>query len=82
MLAVRRMPPIESVADERIASLTVGTDRGTGKNVDGKLRDVHLDVGAEVGYNGHVVEPDAKDPAGKRVFAPGFSFHPARCLRA
>jgi hypothetical protein len=29
-------------------------------------------------YNDHVLEPDAEDPAAKRVFASGFSFRPSR----
>ena len=73
--AIGRLPLIESVADERTADLTVGTDRWAGEAPRFIMHVVALDVGTEVYYNEHVVEPDAKDPAAKRVFASGFSFH-------
>jgi hypothetical protein len=72
--AIGRLPLIESVADERTVGLTVGTDGWAGKDPCLTMRDVALDVGAEVYYNGHVVEPAAKNPPPSRVFAAGFSF--------
>ena len=72
--AIGWLPLIESVADECTAGMAVGTDRRARKAPGFILHDVALDVGTKVYYNDHVVEPDAKDPAAKRVFVSGFSF--------
>ena len=58
---IRRLPLVESVADERLAGLAEGADGWARENLCIEVRDVTLDVSAEVRYNGHVVEPDAKD---------------------
>src|SRR5258708_36092505 len=69
--AIRRLPLIESVADERLAGLAMGTDGGAGEDQVIEMRKIALDVGAEVRYNGHVVEPDAKDRAAKQSLCLG-----------
>ena len=82
VLAIGWLPLIEPVADERTADLTVGTHDRTGETQCIKVRAVALDVGAEVRYNDHVVEPDAKNRAAKQSLCLGLLLSLVNGLRA